>query len=277
MSSLVQGLFGGSQSTQGTQSTSQSVNETNPALSSLATPLSGSLSQLLQQWGVSGPQYTGQTVAPLTGNQNSLLNSSTLTQPGAASNQYIGSVLNGSYMPGQPNQNPFTNAAIQGANTATNEGLATTLGNTLPGRFTANGQFIQPNTTGNGGSSAFDTAAALATQSAANADASNAASIENNAYNVGVQQQTAAAGLDQTAVNTSVQALQAQALPQLVQQYGLDQGVQLFQTGITNLLSLLQTIGAVQSPVLGTDAQSTGTAQSTASKGVIPDLYPKGA
>lgn len=273
MSSLIQSLFGGSTST--TQSTSTPQNFTNPALSGLAPQLSGSLSKLMSDWGMGGPQYSGPTQASTTPNANNLLNSKTLTNPGASANSWIDSVLAGNYMPGGSQGNPFLNAAIKGANTATNEQLATTLGTTLPGRFTAAGQFIQPNTSGNGGSSAFDTAAALATQSAANADAATAANIENNAYNAGTQQQTAAAGLEPGMVQSAVNALQAQALPTMLQQNGITNGIQLFQTSIQSLLQLLQSVGAIQNPVLANNSQSTGSTTNYG-KGIFADLFPGG-
>jgi hypothetical protein len=278
MSEVLKNLFGGSTSESNQYSQSLPVNETNPALSGLANPLSGSLSSLLQQWGLSGPQYSGQTSAPLTGTESSLLNNSNLTNPGADAGGYIKSVLNGNYMPGSPNGNPFLAATITAAQRPTLDNLNQVLTRSLPGAFSQAGQSIQANgnNNANGGSSAFDRAAALAYQSAANTSTDIASNIGSNAYNTGISQQEDAAKLDQNQVNTTVQALQAEALPRLIQQYGLDQAVSLFQNGVQSLLSLLQLVGGAQAPVIANQSYSNGSSQSSSEKGVVPGLFPKG-
>lgn len=278
MSNVLKSLFGGSSSESNQFSYSNPVNETNPALSGLANPLSGSLSDLLSSWGLSGPQYSGQTTAPLSSGESSLLNNSNLTAPGADAGSYIKSVLNGDYMPGSANQNPFLAGAITAAQRPTLDNLNQVLTRALPGAFSKAGQSIQANgpDNSNGGSSAFDRAAALAYQSAANTSTDIASNIGSNAYNTGIQQQENAASLDQQQVQTTVQALQAEALPRLIQQNGLDAGVSLFQSGITNLLSLLQLVGGAQNPVIANQSYSNGSSQASSEKGAIPSLFPKG-
>lgn len=278
MTDFLHSLFGGSTAQQSSQATSTPTNFTDPSLSGLANPLSGTLASLLQQWGVSGPNTTGVGgAAPTTGAENSLLsNISSATAPGNAAQTYINNTLNGNYLPGSPNQNPFLSAAITAAQRPTLDNLTQTLTRDLPGRFTANGQMIQANTGDNGGSSAFDRAAALATQSAANASTDIASNIGSAAYTNERQNQNTAAGLDQSQVQTSIAALQAEALPRLIQQYGLDQGVSLFQSSISSLLQLLGQVGQVQNPVLANNSQSTSQGTSNTDKGVVPGLFPKG-
>lgn len=282
MSSYLQNIFGGSNQSSQSTSTSTPSNYTAPGLSAIDnSSLPAALQQLLQAFGgqASGAgnpigNATPTTQAPLSSQEQSLLG--TIGQqvgPNTASSSWINSVLSGAQMPGQPGGNPFLSSAITAAQRPTMQNLTSTLSQALPGQFTAAGQFVNPNNTGSGGSSAFDTAAALASNGAANTMGDIAANVSNNAYNTGIQEQTAAAGLDQNEVNNTISALQASALPRLIQQNGLDQGLSLFQSQTSNLLSFLQSLGAIGAPTLAntTTSQSTGTGSS--SKGIIPDLY----
>lgn len=278
MSSVLQTLFGGS--TQNTSSQSTQSNYTNPELQSLASPLASTLTSLLTSLnptannaGNGATASTPVPQAPVTGQEQSLLNQLPgETGPGTASSQYISSVLNGNYLPGGANANPALAATITAAQRPTLDNLNTTLSQALPGQFAMAGQSIAPNTgAGNGGSSAFDNAAALAYQSAANTSTDIASNIANNEYNTGVQQQSTAASLDQNEVNNTISALTASALPRLIQQNGIDEGLSQFNTQIQALLSALGTIGQVQAPTLAANSTSTGSA--TSSKGIIPDLF----
>lgn len=282
MSEVINSLFGGSSSNQ--QQTSTQTNYTNPALSGLAPTLADSITKLLSSYGGTAAgagspsgSATPTTQAPLSANEQSLLGTiQGQVGPGTASSGWINDVLQGKYLPGNANANPALAGTITAAQRPTLDNLTNTLTKSLPGQFAMAGQSIAPNTGagGTGGSSAFDNAAALAFQSAANTSTDIASNIANNEYNTGVQTQTAAAGLDQNQVQQTIQALQAEALPRLIQQNGLDQGLSQFNTQVTNLLSLLQTIGAVQAPSLAANSQGTGT--SATEKGIVPALFPKG-
>lgn len=283
MTGVLNAIFGGSQSNQNTQSTSTQQNYTNPSLSGLAPGLASNLQQLLSSFGSTTANAGNPTAAstptpqaPVTGQEGNLLNTiGSQVGPGTDSAAYIKQVLNGNYLPGSPNQNPYLSAAITAAQRPTLDNLTQTLTKDLPGRFAAAGQSLQPNSPGStgGGSSAFDNAAALAFQSAANTSTDIASNIGSNAYNAERGNQNVAAGLDQNEVNNTISALQASALPRLIQQNGLDQGLSLFQSQISNLLDVLKTIGAVQAPTLAANSQSTGTGTSTASKGIVPDIF----
>lgn len=277
MTDFLHSIFGGSTASQNSQSTSTPTNFTDPSLRGLSPDLSSSLRTLLGQYGTSGPQYGGQTSASITGNETSLLsNINSQVAPGNDASSYIKSVLGGNYLPGSPNQNPYLAQAITAAQRPVLDNLTQTLTRDLPGRFTQGGQFIQANTGDNGGSSAFDRAAAIATQSAANMSTDIAAKIGSDAYTNERQNQNTAAQLDQTQVQTTINALQAEALPRLIQQYGLDQGTKLFQTSTQALLQLLGQIGQVQAPTLANTSQSTAQGQSNTDKGIVPGLFPKG-
>lgn len=275
MSSVLKSLFGGSEANQ--KSTTTQTNYTDPALSGLAPDLATTLRGLLSSFGgqVSGAgnpigNATPTVQAPLSGNESNLLQTiQGQVGPGTASAGYIRDVLSGKYLPGQEGGNPFLDAAIRAAQRPTLEGLEQTLTRSLPGRFTQAGQFVQPQS-----SSAFDNAAALATRGVANSVADIATNISNDQYTKERGNQNVAAGLDQAQVDNTIKALQASALPRLIQQNGLDQGLALFQEQTKTLLELLKTLGAVQAPTLAANTVSTGT--SSSEKGIIPGLFPQG-
>lgn len=285
MTSFLNTIFGGSQQQQSSQATSTPTNFTNPALQGLG----GNLAQFLQSLTGSLTSSTNNAnpnggvtptpQAPVSGQESDLLKTiGSQVGPGTASASWIKNVLGGSNLPGQPGGNPALDATITAAQRPTLNNLTQTLTQALPGRFAAAGQQLQPNSPGStgGGSSAFDNAAALAFQSAANTSTDIASNIANNAWNVGQTQQTAAAGLDQNEVNNTISALQASALPRLIQQNGLNQGLSLFQSQVSNLLDVLKTIGGVQAPTLANTSQSSSQGTGTSEKGIVPDLFPKG-
>lgn len=284
MTDVLKSIFGGSTATQTSQSTSTPNNYTDPSLSGLSPDLAAFLRQTLsgfggQSAGAGNPvaNATPTTQAPVTGQEGNILSSlGGQVGPNTDRATYMSDVLAGKYLPGQANANPFFDAAVKAAQRPTLEGLTDTLTRALPGRFTANGQMIQSNTGDQGGSSAFDRAAAVATRGAANAIGDIATNMGNTQFTNERQQQTTVAGLDQQEVQTTISALQASALPRLIQQNGLDQGLALFQQQTQNLLDVLKTIGAVQAPTLASTSQSTGSGNSSTEKGIVPALFPKG-
>lgn len=278
MTGLFKSLFGGSEQSSTQQSTSTPVNLTNPALSGLAPDLASSIRKLLGSFEATqaaGPQPTPQ--AGVTAQEQNMLDTiGSQVGPGTDSAQYIKSVLSGNYLPGQPGANPFFDAAVRAAQRPTLEGLEETLGRVLPGRFTQAGHLIQANTGDQGGSSAFDRAGAIATRGAANAIGDIATNMGNTQFTNERNQQTEAAKLDQAQVDQTIKGLQASALPRLIQQNGLDQGLALFQQQTANLLEILKTIGAVQAPTVAQQSQSTGSSKGSSETGIIPGLFPKG-
>ena len=271
------GIFGGekSQSQQQQTQTSQSQGTSTSQASSLPSNINpftalfgGNLQNLVGSLGggVAFPQYTGPTAPTMSGAQTGLL--SLLGGLGAGSGQgsqdYLSQLLSGGFLPGQGGANPFLDAAITAAQRPTMQNLTQTLTQDLPSRFTQAGQFIQPNTQGQGGSSAFDTAAALATRGAAQAMSDIATNMSMGAYNTERQLQQQGVQLAQGEVQTTISNLQAQALPMLIQQFGIQNGIQLFQTGISQILQFLQTLGGISGPTPVQTSQSTSAAQQTA-------------
>lgn len=280
MSGVLKSIFGGSETTQ--QSTSTPINFTDPALKGLSPDLANTLRGLLSSYGdqISGagdPLGSAKPTvqAPLTGQEQGILSSIPgQIGPNTDRANYFRDVLQGKYLPGGGNDNPFLQDAIRAAQRTTLEGLTETLTRALPGRFTAAGQLIQSNEGGGGGSSAFDRAGAIATRGAANAVGDIATNMSNQNFQNERTQQTTVAGLDQGEVDNTIKGLQASALPRLIQQNGLDQGLALFQQQTDKLLEILKTIGAVQAPTIANQSQSTGS--SSSEKGIFPALFPKG-
>lgn len=188
-----------------------------------------------------------------------------------------------------PNQeNPFLAAAITAAQRPTLQGLTETLTRDLPGRFTQSGQMVQPQ-----GSSAFDRAAAIASRGASDTmgdiatnlsyqttsdqlsrifqanqsargaeDTSMQAELARRNANTesAKDRQLQAAGTAVTAsqaqVSNMVQNLQAQALPRLIQEYGIERGMDMFNNQVNGLLSVLGIAGGVTQPTTATSSQS---------------------
>jgi len=260
-------LFGGSKTTQ--QSTSIPTDLTPQPFKDLQQPFADALQSFLTTQG--GPEYTGPLNANIGANEQTLLDSlMAQTGAGTARSGVINDTLAGKFLPGGAGSNPFLEAAIKAAQRPTLEGLTETLSRALPGRFTANGQFIQPNTGGQGGSSAFDRAAGIATRGAASALGDIATNMSFGGYEAERGRQENAVSLSRAEVDSTVTNLQAQALPRLIQELGIERGLAEFQRRTTSLLEVLKTIGGVTQPTIAQTAQSTG--ESVTQKGIVPGI-----
>lgn len=258
MLDLFSKIFGGSQQSQQSTATSTATNM-NPFTDALSP-------QLLSLFKQGTPAYDGPLTTPAGANENNILGQLMgQTGPGTNRSGYLDSVLSGNFLPGQSGQNPFFDAAVRAAQRPTLEGLEETLTRSLPGRFTAAGQMTQANDNGQGGSSAFDRSAAIATRGVANAVGDIATNMGNAQYGQERQLQQQAVPLSQQEVSTSIQNLQAQALPRMIQELGIDRGLALFQQNTQALLNFLATISGTAKPVIGnnSESQSTGTGEST--------------
>lgn len=160
----------------------------------------------------------------------------------------------------------------------------------LAGQFTASGQRVNaaqqdrtggtqiPGAQGYGkGSSAFDKAEANAQNNLLTNVAQTAGGISNSAYQTGLAQHSGAVGqainIGQADMQNLVSSLQAVALPQLIQQYGINQGVQLFQSQMQTILQALGAAGQISQPAIAYNQQGTGTGTSVgASPGILQTL-----
>lgn len=255
---IFQTLFGGSES----HTTSTPVDKTPGVYKALRPDIAElSKSVLANQ----GPTYSGPLTTPIGGTEQTILDQLMASLgPGAnpleGPQQYVAGQLSG-----QGFNNPFLNAAITAAQRPTLQGLEEVLSRALPGRFTRAGHLIQSNEGNQGGSSAFDRAAALATRGVGQSLADIATNISFGNYNEAANRQLAAAQLGGTLTQQDVQNtitnLQAQALPRLIQENGIDRGIQIFQTQIQGLMSLFQTIASLSAPHLAQQQESTTSSQ----------------
>lgn len=256
MVNFLSALFGGSEAT----SKSTPVDMTPLEYKALRGP---TMSFLIDN-AVNPKSYGGPLTANLGASEGDLLSqlmSSGMGQPGRL--DFLNQTIGGNFLPGQPGANPFLDAAISAASRPILEDLTQTLDRTLPGRFTQAGQFVQPQ-----GSSAFDRAAAVATKGAANAIADIGTNMSFGAYEAERGRQQQAVQLSQQEVDTTIKNLQAQALPRMIQELGIDRGIALFQQQSQQLLQVLQLLAGVTSPTIG----NVQEARSESSKGIIPGI-----
>lgn len=199
------------------------------------------------------PQGPDTTPAPITGNEQAVLDQLMQSQgPGNAASSLLQKTLAGNFLPGNPGGNPFLDAAIQSAQRSTFEGLASTLEKSLPGRFVQAGQFVNPQ-----GSSAFDVAARGAASDAGKTAADIATQMSFAGYEQERGRQQDAIKLSQEEVDTSIKNLQAQALPRLIQELGIERGVEAFNTRLDAILKALQIATGAPLVNLGTESKSS--------------------
>lgn len=277
MSNVVKMLTGGKTEKQSSQSTSNPVNVTPPWLQDLGKQFSASLTQFMQNQ----PQYQGPLAAPITQGEITGLGATA----GAAYNpnraELLDKTLQGYFLPGQAGGNPFLQSAIEAAQRPTEDALNNTLSRNLPGVFTAAGQQIggglrSPNANLNAGSTAFDTAAASAFTGGARALSDIATNMSYQGYNDERNRQQNAITLQQNDVNTMVTNLQAQALPRLIEQLGIDNGIKVFQDRINTLLQAFQIASGSPISQVAQQQQSTSQGKSDQYSGLINSLWPKG-
>lgn len=251
--------FGGSES----KSVSRPIDTTPAEFKALRQPFANTLQNLFQSGG--GPAYEGPLVAELTDAEKQALLA--LQGSGMGRQGYLEGVIGGNYLPGQEGANPYLDAAIQAAQRPTLQGLEETLSRTLPGRFTQAGHFTQPK-----GSSAFDRAAAIATRGAADALADIATNMSFGAYESERNRQQQAIQLGQQEVDSMIKNLQAQGLPRLIEDLGIERGLAEFQRRSEALLKALAIAAGVP---MAQQGQVT-VSESSSSAGIIPSIAPKG-
>lgn len=215
------------------------------------------------------PGYEGQTTAPVSGNENDLLAAlmgTTSANAGTTNrDSLLAGILGGDYL--SVDRNPNLAGAIEAAIRPVRSEFQNVVTPTLRAKFTMAGQQIQGD-----GSSPFDRASALAGQSYLDKIGDISKQIASDQYQQERQLQTQAI-TQQTQANTAqvndlVTNLQAQALPRMVEQYGLDKGIELFNQRVQALLSILGVGGQLSTSQIG----QGGPVQTGGRSGILGDL-----
>ena len=166
----------------------------------------------------------------------------------------VNDTIAGKYL--TPGSNPFLQASIDAAVRPITEAYQRTTVPNLQQKFTASGQMVQP-----GGSSPFDKALAQAQSDYLNTIADTSTKIAAGNYEQERSRQQEAvnqsAGLQQAEIGNLVSQLQAEALPRLVEQLGIDKGLAEFNTRMNVLLQVLGLSGNLSA---GNTAVIPGTA-----------------
>lgn len=170
---------------------------------------------------------------------------------------------------------PETQAAIAAATNPMISAFNQTALPGLKGQFTAAGHRVGTQASADGtqkGSSAFDAAHANAQNNLVSQVGAVGGGIANQAYQTGLQQQGAAPGmaasLSQVEMQNLTSALQASALPQMIQQYGINAGLELFNKQMETILQALGLAGQISQPAVGYNQKSSGSS----SPGMIPSI-----
>ncbi len=202
------------------------------------------------------PLAEGPFAAPVGTGEQTLLDQLMAKASGGStsvSQDLLSSTAGGEFL----QENPFLQSQIEIAQRTSLQGLEELLTRVLPGRFTQAGQFTQPE-----GTSAFDRAAAIATRGVAqsNADIAGQLAFQGFESERGRQQEAAIAlpQVSEAEVNTLISNLQAQALPRLIEQLGLEAGTEAFNQQINALLQVLAITSGTTQAVIG--QKSTGSA-----------------
>ncbi len=270
MGGLVRNLFGGSEQDQ--SSSSRPIDVTPGPFKGLRQPIADVIGSLLGGQAFAGLPVSAPTgVASLGTGENAFLAAlNQFSQPTALQGQardLLSSTISGRFL--DPASNPFLQATIQAAQRPVIEAFRDVALPRLQGQFTAGGHRIQPE-----GSSAFDNAAAIATRGLTNAlgDISTNISGQNFQAERG-RQATATQQVEQLTaqdLTNTVQGLQAAALPRLIEQFGIDQGVQEFNRRIQTILQAISLAAGL--PVSAFGQQSQGQGSGTSTGGIIPGL-----
>lgn len=235
-------LFGGQTTSSGP------VDVTPEPFKALQQPVADILRNLFSgQLGFAGGQFPGVTdpsrfTAGLAPQETDLLTriGSLTGAPSPAlgeAQNLLTSILQGQGL--SPESNPFLAATIASAQRPLIEQFQDIQLPNLISQFTGAGQRVQP-----GGSSAFDRAGAIATRGLTNAlaDISTNLAGQNFQAERGRQQQavTQASQLQTADIQSTIQGLQAVALPRLIEQFGIDRGLEEFNRRITTVLQAIQ-------------------------------------
>ena len=203
-----------------------------------AARLEASGTQLPLKTGAGANQFTA-GLAPQETDLLSRISSLTGAPSGALgeAQNFLTSVLQGQGL--SPESNPFLAATISSAQRPLIEAFQNIGLPNLISQFTGAGQRVQP-----GGSSAFDRAGAIASGGLMNALADISTNLSGQNFQAERARQTQAvtqaSQLQSADVQNTIAGLQAVALPRLIEQFGIDRGLEEFNRRITTVLQAIQ-------------------------------------
>ena len=208
---------------------------------------------------------TSGLVAPLSSQQLSLIGQAVNTaNPNnplmSSASGALQNILNPNFL--NVGTNPYLAGAIQSALYPTIRNFQSTTIPELLSRYTGGNQQVQGQ-----GSSSFANAADLASLDLNQSLLGTASGMASSAYQQGIGQQLQAAsqasGLQTSELQNLVTAGQQAALPQLVQDLGIQRGLQQYNNNINTLMEALRIAAGGSSPTVAVSSQ--GTSQSTPS------------
>lgn len=174
----------------------------------------------------------------------------------AQGQEMLASTIRGDFL--RPESNPFLSAVIDLEQRRLGEAFRDVEAPALQSRFTLAGQNIQPQ-----GSSAFDTAAAIALRGLSNSQADIASRLagENFQRERGRQLEAVQLGADVSAqeVERLTGILQQQALPRLIEQHGIDKGLEEFRRRMEVILAALGIGAEISSPTVANKSKGSGS------------------
>lgn len=219
---------------------SQVVDTTPDAFANLRPSIAGGLESQIQ----GGSQFQGPFTASLGPREQTLLDQAfgqTQAQPGTQTAINTLQQTAGGSM--DPAQNPFLQAQIETAQRPILEQFNEQITPAMRARFTQAGQQVQGE-----GSSPFQMAAARAQSGLANALGDVGTQVVGQERQRQQQAAMALPGIERTQLETVLQGLEAQALPRLVEQFGIDRGLEEFRRREQQLMQALQLASGVAQP-----------------------------
>lgn len=233
--------------TSASQSKSKSKDMTPSAYRALRWPVMGQLSSIMATGG--GPRYEGPLVAGLTADELAGIGSANMlarSNPSAGvSRTELERTIRGGYL--TPESNPFLRASIEAAQRPTLEAFEDAIAADRAA-FAGAGQSVNA-------SSPFAYARGLAERGLANALGDISTRIAGSAYESERARQLQATGaleeIDRGEMQRTMDALQASALPRLIEQLGYDKGLEEFRRRQEMLFQAIGLAGQLSSPTLG--------------------------
>ncbi|WP_422369688.1 tail fiber domain-containing protein [Pelagibius sp.] len=197
------------------------------------------------------PSFDGPTTAPVTSQEQNFLDqigqAAGASPNQTASQNLLTQTLGGQFL--SPESNPFLKATIESATRPVLETFNDVIAPQLRSQFTAAGQVVQ-----NEGSSPFAQAFGRAGKDLLNkiGDISSNISFQNFAQERGRQQEAVnqSLNLDSAKLDNLVKGLQSSALPRIIEQFGIDRGIELFNSRVSTLLEALRLAGGVSAPTV---------------------------